>query len=111
MSGYRLPAPQGAWIDRTQPLRLQFNGRPVQGFAGDTVASALLAQGIVHVGRSYKLHRPRGIFSCGVEEPTGLLDIGLGGARTPNTRATDIAAREGLQAFTGNAWPERKSDV
>ncbi len=111
MSGYRLPAPQGSWIDRTRPLRLQFNGREVQGFAGDTVASALLAQGIMHVGRSFKLHRPRGIFSCGVEEPTGLLDIGLGGARTPNTRATDIAACDGLQAFTGNAWPSLEFDL
>ncbi len=111
MSGYRLAAPQGAWIDRTKPLRFQFNGREVHGFAGDTVASALLAQGIVHVGRSFKLHRPRGIFSCGVEEPTGLLDVGLGHARTPNTRATDIAAREGLKAFTGNAWPSLEWDL
>ena len=111
MSGYRLPAPHGAWIDRSAPLRLQFNGREVRGFAGDTVASALIAQGIVHMGRSFKLHRPRGIFSCGVEEPTGLLDIGVGGARTPNTRATDIAARDGLQAFTGNAWPSLAFDL
>jgi len=111
MSGLRLPAPHGAWVDRTQPLRFQFNSRDVQGFAGDTVASALLAQGIVHVGRSFKLHRPRGIFSCGVEEPTGLVDIGQGGARTPNTRATDIAASAGLQAFTGNAWPSLGFDL
>ena len=111
MSGYRLPAPHGAWIDRSRPLRFQFNDREVTGFAGDTVASALLAQGLVHVGRSFKLHRPRGIFSCGVEEPTGLLDIGLGGHRTPNTRATDIAARDGLQAFTGNAWPSLGFDL
>jgi sarcosine oxidase subunit alpha len=111
MSGFRLPAPHGAWVDRTQPLRFQFNGREVQGFAGDTVASAILAQGIVHVGRSFKLHRPRGIFSCGVEEPTGLVDIGQGGARTPNTRATDIAASAGLQVFTGNAWPSLGFDL
>ena len=111
MSGFRLPVPHGAWVDRTQPLRFQFNGREVQGFAGDTVASALLAEGIVHVGRSFKLHRPRGIFSCGVEEPTGLVDIGQGGARTPNTRATDIAASAGLQAFTGNAWPSLGFDL
>ena len=111
MSGYRLPAPQGAWIDRKQDLRLHFNGREVQGFAGDTVASALIANGIVHIGRSSKLHRPRGIFSCGVEEPTGLLDIGLGSARTPNTRATDIAARDGLKARTGNAWPSLEFDL
>jgi sarcosine oxidase subunit alpha len=111
MTGFRLPVPQGSWVDRTQPLRFQFNGRDVRGFAGDTVASALLAQGIVHVGRSFKLHRPRGIFSCGVEEPTGLVDIGQGGARTPNTRATDIAASAGLQAFTGNAWPSLGFDL
>jgi sarcosine oxidase subunit alpha len=92
-------------------LRFQFNGRDVTGFAGDTVASALLAQGIVHVGRSFKLHRPRGIFSCGVEEPTGLIDIGQGSERTPNTRATDIAALDGLQAFTGNAWPSLEFDL
>jgi sarcosine oxidase subunit alpha len=103
--------PHGSWVDRTQPLRFQFNGREVQGFAGDTVASALLAQGIVHVGRSFKLHRPRGIFSCGVEEPTGLVDIGQGGARTPNTRAPDIEASAGLQAFTGNAWPSLGFDL
>ncbi len=111
MSGYRLAAPAGDWIDRQRPVSMSFNGQVVGGFAGDTVASALLAQGIVHVGRSFKLHRPRGIFSCGVEEPTGLLDIGLGGERTPNTRATDIVAREGLHAFTGNAWPSLEFDL
>ena len=111
MSGYRLPAPQGLWIDRSRPLRLQFNGREVMGLAGDTLASALLAQGIVHVGRSFKLHRPRGIFSAGVEEPTGLLDVGSGASRTPNTRATELAAVDGLQASTGNAWPSLEFDL
>ena len=111
MSGYRLAAPAGAWIDRTRPLGFSFNGTEVQGFVGDTVASALLAKGIVHVGRSFKLHRPRGIFSCGVEEPTGLLDIGQGPARTPNTRATEIDARQGLVACTGNAWPSLGFDI
>jgi sarcosine oxidase, subunit alpha len=111
MSGWRLPAPQGAWIDRAQTLSFQFNGQWVDGFEGDTVASALLAHGIGHVGRSYKLHRPRGIFSAGVEEPTGLLDIGLGAARTPNTRATDIAAASGMQCFSGNCWPSLKWDL
>jgi len=111
MSGRRLPAPFGDWIDRTRALRFAFNGREVQGFAGDTVASALLAQGLTHVGRSFKLHRPRGIFSCGVEEPSALLDIGRGAGRTPNTRATDIALRDGLEAFTGNAWPSLGFDI
>jgi sarcosine oxidase subunit alpha len=111
MSGFRLTPPQGTWIDRQRPVQFSFNGRPVQGYAGDTVASALLAQGIMHVGRSFKLHRPRGIFSCGVEEPTGLLDIGSGDRRSANTRATDIEARDGLVTCTGNAWPSLEFDI
>ncbi len=111
MSGYRLPPSPEAWIDRSKPLTFSFNGESVQGFAGDTVASALLAEGIVHVGRSYKLHRPRGIFTCGIEEPTGLLDVGAGARLTPNTRATDVAASAGLETRTGNAWPSLKFDL
>lgn len=111
MSGYRLAAPAGAWIDRKRPLRFSFNGRDVHGFAGDTVASALLAAGHVHVARSYKLHRPRGVFSCGIEEPNALLDVGLGGQRTPDTRATDIEAAEGLVCRPGNAWPSLNLDL
>jgi sarcosine oxidase subunit alpha len=111
MSGYRLPAPAGAWIDRGRPLRFTFNGREVQGFAGDTVASALLAGGHVHVARSFKLHRPRGVFSCGLEEPNALLDVGVGAWRTPDTRATDIEAVEGLVCQTGNAWPSLDLDI
>ena len=111
MSGYRLPAPAGAWIDRSRLLAFEFNGRRVEGFEGDSVASAMLAAGIVHMGRSFKLHRPRGIFSGGVEEPTGLLDVGLGAMRTPNPRATDIAARDGLVVRPGNAWPSLGFDI
>jgi sarcosine oxidase subunit alpha len=111
MSGYRLAAPHGAWIDRSRALRFDFNGVDVKGFAGDTVASALLGQGIGHIGRSFKLHRPRGIFSCGLEEPTGLVDVGVGRYRTPNTRATDIAAADGMTAKTGNAWPSLGLDL
>ena len=111
MSGYRLAPPHGAWIDRSQRVRFEFNGRAIEGFVGDTVASALIAQGIMHVGSSYKLHRPRGIFSCGVEEPTGLLDVGLGAWRTPDTRATDLLARDGLQTFSGNCWPSLEFDL
>ena len=88
MSGYRLAAPAGAWVDRERAVSMSFNGQAVSGFVGDALASALLAQGTQHVGRSFKLHRPRGIFTCGVEEPTGLLDVGQGAKRTPNTRAT-----------------------
>ncbi len=111
MSGWRLPQPHGAWIDRSRPLRFAFNGRTVPAFEGDTVASALLAHGIVHVGRSFKLHRPRGIVSCGPEEPCALFDVGVGARRTPNTRGTEIEVREGLQVFTGNAWPSLRVDL
>ena len=111
MSGYRLAAPAGAWIDRERAVSMSFNGQAVSGFVGDALASALLAQGTQHVGRSFKLHRPRGIFTCGVEEPTGLLDVGQGAKRTPNTRATDIEACDGLTAATGNAWPSVGFDV
>ena len=111
MSGYRLAAPAGHWIDRDRPTDIQFNGRKIPALQGDTVASALLAAGVTLVGRSFKLHRPRGIFSCGVEEPTGLLDIGTGSGRTPNTRATEIEAEPGLVAQTGNAWPSVGFDL
>ena len=73
MSGYRLPA--GGRIDRSRPLSFTFDGVGHSGFAGDTLASALLANGVQLVGRSFKLHRPRGIFSCGVEEPSALVDV------------------------------------
>ena len=111
MSGYRLAAPAGRGIDRDRPMRIQFNGREIAALQGDTVASALLASGITLVGRSFKLHRPRGVFSCGVEEPTGLLDIGVGSRRTPNTRATEVEAEPGLVAQTGNAWPSLGFDI
>jgi len=111
VSGYRLPAPQGAWIDRDRPLRFRFNGEEVPAFVGDTVASAVLAHGIRHVGRSFKLHRPRGIVAAGVEEPCALVDAGTGARRTPNTRMTDIEVREGLMVETGNAWPGLRLDL
>jgi sarcosine oxidase subunit alpha len=111
VSAYRLPAPAGDAIDRTRPLDFSFEERTVQGFAGDTVASALLAGGVMHVARSFKLHRPRGVFSCGMEEPNALLDVGLGAARTPNTRATEIEASAGLVCGPGNAWPSLAFDL
>lgn len=111
MTGSRLSAPHGLWIDRKKPVRFDFNGREIQGLTGDTVASALLASGVQLVGRSYKLHRPRGVFSCGVEEPTALLDIGSGSRRIPNTRATDILAKDGLVATSGNCWPSLEFDA
>lgn len=111
MTGFRLPAPHGSSVNRDALLNFSFNGRLYQGLQGDTLASALIANGVRLVGRSYKLHRPRGIFTCGVEEPTGLLEVGLGSAMTPNTRATDIALTAGLAARSGNCWPSLNFDV
>jgi sarcosine oxidase, subunit alpha len=111
MSGYRLAAPHGAFINRARPLSFTFNGRPLAGFAGDTLASALLASGVRLVGRSFKLHRPRGVFSCGVEEPCALVDVGRGSRRTPNTRATVLPLQEGLSAVSVNCWPGVSVDI
>ena len=111
MTASRLPAPLGSRLDRTRVLSFEFNGTALQGFAGDTLASALLANGVGLVGRSFKLHRPRGIFSCGVEEPTGLVDVGTGATRTPNQRATLVELEEGLSAVSVNCWPSVGFDV
>ncbi len=99
-------------IDRSKPIIIRFNGREVPAFEGDTVASALLANGIVHVGRSFKYHRPRGILAAGAEEPNALLDIDRGnGRRDPNNRATMIEAFDGLATRSQNHWPSLQFDV
>ncbi|HJV54068.1 MAG TPA: 2Fe-2S iron-sulfur cluster-binding protein [Noviherbaspirillum sp.] len=105
MSGYRLDNDAPALIDRTKPLEFRFAGRAYRGYAGDTLASALLANGVRTVARSFKLHRPRGVFSCGPEEPNAIVDVGGGATRTPVTRATDIALSEAMVADCANAWP------
>jgi len=111
MTAARLPAPMGRRLQRSRRISFEFNGRMYDGFAGDTLASALLANGVQLVGRSFKLHRPRGIFSCGVEEPTGLVDVSTGAARTPNQRATLVELCDGLAAASVNCWPTVGFDV
>ena len=111
MPGYRLPPPYGAFIERARPVSFTCNGTRLAGLAGDTLASALLASGIVLIGRSFKLHRPRGIFSCGAEEPHALFDVGRGARRTPNLRATLVELSEGLHAQSVNCWPGVRFDV
>ena len=106
---YRLPA--GGLLDRSQILGFTFAGRSLEGFVGDTVASALLAHGIHFVGRSFKYHRPRGIYAAGVEEPNALLRIGRGARATPNLRATEVPLHEGLRAAPQNAWPSLDVDL
>ncbi|HEY0768106.1 MAG TPA: 2Fe-2S iron-sulfur cluster-binding protein [Steroidobacteraceae bacterium] len=111
MTSRRLAAPAGTWIDRSHEVSFSFNGRQLYGFKGDTLASALLANGVRLVGRSFKLHRPRGIWSCGVEEPSALVDVGRGARRTPNVRATLLALEEGLVAESVNCWPSVRFDL
>jgi sarcosine oxidase, subunit alpha len=111
MTASRLPAPLGTRLDRSQHLSFEFNGRILSGHPGDTLASALLANGVQLVGRSFKLHRPRGIFSCGVEEPTGLVDVSVGATRTPNMRATLVELYDGLVAASVNCWPSVEFDL
>jgi len=109
MSGYRLPA--GGRIDRAKPVSFTFDGKPYSGYAGDTLASALLANGVTLVGRSFKYHRPRGILTAGSEEPNALVEVGTGAARTPNTRATMLEIAEGLTTNSQNRFPSLAFDA
>ncbi|MEO3475552.1 sarcosine oxidase subunit alpha family protein [Roseomonas sp. CAU 1739] len=97
---HRLAA--GGHVDRATRLAFTFDGRRLEGHAGDTLASALLANGERLVGRSFKYHRPRGIFSAGVEEPNALVDLREGARREPNTRATVAELFDGLSATSQN---------
>jgi sarcosine oxidase subunit alpha len=102
---------KGGMIDRSKPVRFTFDGEPFTGFQGDTLASALLANGMRLVGRSFKYHRPRGILTAGSEEPNALVELRSGARREPNTRATTIELYEGLTAASQNRWPSLKFDV
>ena len=93
---------KGGQIERKTPLNFSFNGKGLSGFAGDTLASALLANGTHLVGRSFKYHRPRGILSAGIEEPNALMTIGNGADADPNTRATVTELYDGLIAKSQN---------
>lgn len=101
----------GGEIDRTRPLAFTFDGRAYGGYAGDTLASALVANGVRLVGRSFKYHRPRGIYSAGPEEPNALVRVNAGGRAEPNTRATMVELYEGLRAESQNRWPNLRFDV
>ena len=102
----------GGRIDRTRPLHFSFDGRRLTGLAGDTLASALLANGIHLVGRSFKYHRPRGILTAGSEEPNALVTVDRGGGReTPNLRATEVELYAGLNARSQNRWPTLALDA
>ena len=109
MSGYRLPG--GGVIDRGRPLRFTFDGKSYGGFAGDSLASALLANGVKIFGRSFKYHRPRGLVSAGTEESNALVTLREGARTEPNTKATMVELHDGLVAKSQNRWPSRRFDV
>lgn len=98
-------------IDRNRAVTFTFDGLPVKGFAGDTVASALLGSGQVLMGRSFKYHRPRGVLTAGSEEPNALITVGQGAAQVPNVRATQQEVFDGLVCRSQNAWPSLAFDV
>jgi len=102
--------PVGGRLDRTQPIPFRFNGKTYQGFAGDTLASALIANGIYLTARSFKYHRPRGIVGAGYEEPSSLVEL-IGDEQSGNQSITRIMIRPGLQAKSVNCWPSAAFDL
>ena len=110
MSGWRV---EGLGrVDRSQQVAFQWDGKTRHGFAGDTLASALLADGETLFGRSFKYHRPRGVMSAGTEEANALVSVDRGPGRfTPNLRATAVEIYQGLDACSQNRWPSLKTDI
>ena len=106
---FRLPA--GGLIDRSRVIGFTFDGVRYSGHPGDTLASALLANGVRFVGRSFKYHRPRGIYTAGPEEPNALVRLRSGDRAEPNTRATMIELFDGLVAESQNRWPTLAFDM
>ncbi|MCL4766571.1 MAG: sarcosine oxidase subunit alpha family protein [Hyphomicrobiaceae bacterium] len=101
----------GGRIDRSRILLFRFDGRNLQGHPGDTLASALIANGVRLVGRSFKYHRPRGIFTAGPEEPSALVELRSDARREPNVPATVAELFDGLEAASQNRWPSLAWDV
>ncbi len=106
---HRLPS--GGLIDRSQHISFTFDGKSYSGLQGDTLASALVANGVKLLGRSFKYHRPRGLLSAGTEEPNALVELRSGARREPNTRATVVELYAGLEANSQNRWPSLAFDA
>ncbi|TCL74470.1 sarcosine oxidase subunit alpha family protein [Rhizobium sp. BK251] len=109
MTAYRLAS--GGLVDRESGLSFTFDGKRMRGFEGDTLASALLANDELLVGRSFKYHRPRGIVTAGSSEPNALVAIGRDARTEPNTRATVAELYQGLTAASQNRWPSLSHDI
>ena len=97
----RVPG-HGSLVNSSKPVKFQFNGKELKGFQGDTLASALLANNQVLIGRSFKYHRPRGFVASGVEEPNGLFGLGEGNSFEPNARATPTEIFDGFVSCSHN---------
>jgi sarcosine oxidase subunit alpha len=108
MTGWRHP--DLGRVDRGTTLRFRFDGRDFSGFQGDTLASALLASGERLLGRSFKYHRPRGLWGMGGEEPNAIFDVTHQGRTIPNQRATTVALRDGMVARSVNTAPDARRD-
>ncbi len=101
----------GGLIDRNCPVNFQFDGKTYQGHKGDTLASALLANDVRLMGRSFKYHRPRGVMTAGSEEPNALMELRTGARQEPNSRATVIELFDGLEARSQNRFPSLQFDL
>ncbi len=101
----------GGLINRDKPIEFKFNGKKYIGYEGDTLASALLANGIHLIGRSFKYHRPRGFFGAGVDEPNAKMQVEINGCSEPNINATEIELVDGLSASSQNCWPSVNFDI
>lgn len=102
---------QGGRINRNEVVRFSWDGNGMSGYQGDSLASALLANGETVLGRSFKYHRPRGIMSAGVEESGAMVTVGEGKRRDPNVKATMQELYQGLAASGQNAWPNVRFDL
>src|SRR5271154_5553059 len=102
---------KGGLVDRSRKLAFRFDGRVLQGYGGDTLASALLANDVTLLGRSFKYHRPRGTFTAGFDEPNALVELGAGARREPNTLATTAELFDGMEAQSQNRFPSLGFDL
>ena len=102
--------PEGGRIDRNRKIHFHFNGKPFDGYEGDTLASALLANGVSVTARSFKYHRPRGIVGSGVEEPASLVEL-EGDDASGNNPITTVQIKDGLRARSVNCWPLPEFDL
>ena len=102
---------KGGLINRSKKISFKFNGKKYYGYEGDTIASALLANGVHLVGRSFKYHRPRGFFGAGVDEPYAIVQMYRNNEVDPNVRATEQELFEGLEAKSVNCWPSFQFDI